>query len=119
MPSDKIRILIADDEPEFRLWLAGMLKASDNYEVVGIAESGKEAIRQVEQFKPDLAIIDIYMPDMDGLEVARHVKASAPDVNVILVSAQEDRAYQRLADDEGAVAFIPKVSLTLERLRQL
>lgn len=112
------RVVVVDDSPEFRRWFNALLEASDDFEIIGNANTGKEACRLVESEMPDLVITDVYMPDMDGLELARYVHSYFPKMKVILVSVHEDRVYKRLANEEGAVAFIPKAKLSLEALRQ-
>ena len=112
------RVIVADDEPEFRRWLRLLLDGSEDFQVVGEAENGSETLRLVASLAPDLVIADVYIPEPDGLEVARHVQHHFPNSKAILVSAHEERVYQRLAEEEGALAFIPKARLSLKALRQ-
>ena len=112
------RVFVADDEPEFRDWLRLLLENSEDFRLVGEAKTGTEAIYLIPSVLPDLVIADIYMPEPDGLEVARYVKRHLSGVKAILVSAYEERVYERLAKEEGALAFIPKAKLSLNALRQ-
>ena len=112
------RVVVVDDEIEFRTWLRSLLKSSEDFHVVGEASTGTEALLLIASLTPDLVIADIYIPDPDGLEVARYVQDHFPDIKVILVSAHVERIYKRLAREEGAQGFIPKVSLSLDALRQ-
>ena len=112
------RVIVVDDEPEFREWLRSLLKGSDDFEVVGEASSGSEAIQMVTIATPDLVIADVYIPAPDGLEVARYVHDRFPMMKTILISAHVERVYERLARREGALAFIPKARLSLDALRQ-
>jgi YesN/AraC family two-component response regulator len=112
------RVFVADDEPEFREWLRSLLENSEDFRLVGEAKTGTEAIYLIPSVLPDLVIADIYMPEPDGLEVARYVKRHFSGVKAILVSAYEERVYERLAKEEGALAFIPKAKLSLNALRQ-
>jgi len=112
------RVIVADDEPEFRKWLKSILEGSDDFQVVGDADTGTEAIRLVESLVPDLVIADIYMPEVDGLEVAGYIQRHFPSVRAILVSVHEERIYERLAREKGALAFIPKARVSLDALRQ-
>jgi len=112
------RVVVVDDEIEFRTWLRSLLKSSEDFHVVGEASTGTEALLLIASLTPDLVIADIYIPDPDGLEVARYVQDHFPDIKVILVSAHVERIYKRLAREEGALGFIPKVSLSLDALRQ-
>ena len=109
---------MADDEREFRRWLRSLLERSETFHVVGEAESGTEALALVTRLKPDVVITDLDMPDGDGLELARGLRANSPEVKVIMVSGQSEKEYERLAREEGALAFIPKTNLSLESLFQ-
>ena len=112
------RVIVADDEPQFRLWLRSLLECSGNFVVVGEASTGMEALRLVALRAPDVVIADVHMPDPDGLEVARYLQYHFPDVKTIVVSDNQDRVYERLAREEGASAFIPKARLSLDTVRQ-
>lgn len=112
------RVVVADDEPEFRRWLRTMLEGSEDFQLIGEASTGTEAVHLIPSLVPDLVIADMYMPEPDGLEVTRYVQHNFPDTKAILVSAHEGYVYERLAREEGALAFIPKVKLSLEALRQ-
>ena len=87
--------------------------------MVGDAGSGREALRLTKSLAPDLVLADIYMPDLDGLEVARYIREHFSGMKVILVSAAGGQAYERLAAEEGALAFIPKADLSLDALRRV
>ena len=112
------RVIVADDEPEFREWLRSLMDNSEDFQLVGEAKTGIEAIYLIPSVKPDLVIADMYMPDPDGLEVARYVQSHFSGIKAILVSAYEERVYERLAREEGALAFIPKARLSLDALRE-
>ena len=119
MVSGKIyRVVVADDEPEFRSWLKSLLDDSEDFRLIGEASNGAEVVNLIPSLLPDLVIADIYMPEPDGLEVARYVRHNFSGVKAILVSAYEEHVYERLARDEGALAFIPKTKLSLDALRQ-
>lgn len=112
------RVIVADDEPEFREWLRALLDSSEDFQVVGEASSGREAVSIIPSLTPDVVIADMYMPEPDGLEVARYVQHNYPRIKAILVSAYQERLYERLAREEGALAFIPKAQISLGTLRQ-
>jgi two-component system response regulator YesN len=112
------RVIVADDEAEFRQWLRSLFDGSEDFQMVGEASTGSEAVHLIPLLQPDLVIADMYMPEPDGLEVARYVQRNFSGIKAILVSAYEEHVYERLAKDEGALAFIPKTKLTLDALRQ-
>ncbi len=112
------RVVVADDEAEFRDWLRSLFSKSDEFDIVGEAVTGEEAISLMPGLMPDLVIADMYMPEPDGLEVVRYVQESFPGVKAVLVSAHEERVYRRLAKEAGALTFIPKASFSLDALRQ-
>ena len=109
---------MVDDEPDFSEWFCSLLNKSKDFEVLGCAYSGQEAIYLITSMKPDVVIADIYMPEPDGLEVARYVQRNFPGIKAIVVSAYRERVYDTLAREEGALAFIPKTNLSLTALRQ-
>lgn len=86
--------------------------------MVGEVGNGTEALQLIPSLLPDLLIADMYMPEPDGLEVVRYVQQHFSGIKAILVSAHEDRVYEELAKEEGALAFIPKARLSLDALRQ-
>jgi YesN/AraC family two-component response regulator len=112
------RVVVADDEPAFRSWLRSLLEKSEDFRFVGEAGSGAEAVQLIPHLQPDLLIADMYMPEPDGVELARYVQDNYPGTKAIVVSAHQDRVYEKLATDEGALAFIPKTKVSLETLRQ-
>jgi len=112
------RVVIGEDEGDFRLWLRSALEADNEFQVVGEATTGSEAISLIDRLSPDLLITDVYLPDCDGFEVAQHLHSRLPDSKAILVSAYEDRVFERLAREEGAVAFIPKSELSVSAVVQ-
>ena len=82
----KLRILLVDDEPDILLLLQAML-AAPSWEVVGKAASGEDALRISRDIQPDVAVVDYMMPGMDGLELARGLKAEHPECDIVLFSA--------------------------------
>jgi two-component system response regulator YesN len=112
------RVIVVDDEPEFRDWLKSLMENSKDFKIVGEAKTGTEAVYLIPSLLPDLVIADMYMPEPDGLEVARYVQRNFSGMKAIVVSAYEERVYERLAREEGALAFIPKARLSLDALRQ-
>lgn len=105
---DKIRVLIVDDIAETRDNIVRMLQFDNNIEVIGTAQSGKEAIRSSSQLKPDVVLMDINMPDMDGIAATEAVRRNAPYIQVVILSVQSDPSYMRRAMLAGARDFLTK-----------
>jgi len=112
------RIVIADDHPSVLVAFARMLEAS--CEVVASVPIGQDALAAVERFRPDILLVDLMLPDMDGLAVCRNVKQAAPETDVVIVTAFDDPLVEATAMQEGASAFVPKHSAaaTLEQTIQ-
>jgi DNA-binding NarL/FixJ family response regulator len=106
--TDKIRVLIADDHPIFCQGIKGILEAEADIEVVGEASDGKQAIALARAIAPDVIIVDIHMPSVDGLEVARTVKLHLPRTGIVLMTAYEDEEQLFQAIKVGAAAFYLK-----------
>ncbi len=104
-----VRLLIADDHEVIRVGLATMLKGSE-IEVVGLAANGKEALALAEQTKPDVILLDIRMPDGDGLETLEHVRTKAPNAKVVMLSTYDNPTYVARAVALGACDFVLKGS---------
>ena len=82
----KKRIVIADDHRLVIEGIAGLLISTGEYEIVGRAGNGAEALRLIRRLKPDLAVLDITMPEMDGIDAARAVRAELPEVRILVLS---------------------------------
>jgi YesN/AraC family two-component response regulator len=111
------RVIVVDDDIEVIKWLRSLLESSDDFEIVGATVNSSEAIRLVESLKPDLLISDVYIPQMDGFELAKYIREHFKNTEVILISAHKDKVYERLAKEQGALTFIPKTSISLNALR--
>ena len=86
----KKRIVIADDHRLVIEGIAGLLISTGEYEIVGRAGNGAEALRLIRRLKPDLAVLDITMPEMDGIDAARAVRAELPEVRILVLSVHKD-----------------------------
>ncbi len=109
-----LRVLIVDDEPPARERLRSMLVESGEYEVAGEAGNGAQAIEMVDRLTPDIVLLDVRMPGIDGLEVARQLAAMAEPPAVIFTTAFDEYALQ--AFDSQAVAYLLK-PIRAEKLR--
>ncbi len=105
---EKIKVLIVDDIAETRENIRRMLQFDNNIEVVGTARTGKEAIQISQQAKPDVIVMDINMPDMDGITATQEIKKKAAYIQVIILSVQSDPSYMRRAMLAGARDFLTK-----------
>ncbi len=101
-----LRLLIADDRPRTRRALRALLAAHPGFEVVGEAADGEEALAGVERLCPDLVVLDVRMPRLDGVEATARIKTRWPTVRVVAHSLAVERRADALA--AGADAFVPK-----------
>ncbi|MCS6869896.1 MAG: response regulator [Anaerolineae bacterium] len=114
MADRKIKILIVDDIPEARERLQKLLAFEPDFEVVGMASGGREGIRLAIEQQPDIVLMDINMPDMDGITAASELRRSVPNVGVIMMSVQGEAEYVRRAMQAGASDFLTKPPPTEE-----
>ena len=109
MPSgDKIRVLIVDDVSETRENVRKLLQFEADVDVVGAARSGKEAIQLSQELNPDVVLMDINMPDMDGIAATEAIRQKQPTAQVVILSVQNDQNYMRRAMLVGARDFLTK-----------
>ena len=106
--ADKIRVLIVDDVSETRENVKKLLQFESDVEVVGAARTGKEAIQASKDLNPDVVLMDINMPDMDGIAATEAIRANQQAVQVIILSVQSDQNYMRRAMLVGARDFLTK-----------
>ena len=102
----RIRILIADDQRSTRQGLKALLTHYPQVEIVGEAVNGQEAVRLVETYRPDVVLMDIKMPEMDGLETTQRIKRNWPEVKVIALTMYSHFKLEALA--AGADVFLTK-----------
>ena len=109
MPAqEKIRVLIVDDISETRENIQRLLQFDRNIEIVGNANSGRQAIALSQELKPDVIIMDINMPDMDGITATEEIRRKIPYVQIVILSVQGDQSYMRRAMLAGARDFLTK-----------
>ena len=103
-----IRVLIVDDDFMVAKVHGGFVAALDGFEVAGTAHTGAAALEQVVQLRPDLVLLDVYLPDMTGLEVLRRLRAAGADTDVIVISAARDVDSIRTALHGGVLNYLVK-----------
>jgi DNA-binding NarL/FixJ family response regulator len=108
MNTRPVRVLIVDDQEPFRSAARLVVGLVEGFEVVAEAVSGEEAIRLAAELAPDLVLMDINLPGIDGLEATRQLRADRPGLRVIVMSTYEAGEYERLALEAGAVTFMSK-----------
>jgi two-component system nitrate/nitrite response regulator NarL len=109
-PPRLVRVLIADDHPVYRKGAAGLIDGCPELEVVGEAGSGQEALDGIRDLAPDVAVIDLGLPDFDGIALLGMLEREGSPTRVVIVSASEDGPTIYRAFAHGARAYIPKVS---------
>jgi DNA-binding NarL/FixJ family response regulator len=103
-----IRVAIADDHSLVRQGLRRYLDTAEGIEVIGEAANGKELIELIERDPPEIALVDIRMPEMDGLEAARQIRDRFPEVGVVILTAYDDRQFVVEAVRAGARGYVLK-----------
>lgn len=106
----KIRLLIADDHPTFRDGLARILQDEEDLECIGKAADGLEAVRLAKDLQPDVVLIDISMPNLDGIAASKQIRANCKDTAVIIISAFDYDSYILAALQAGAAGYMLKTT---------
>jgi DNA-binding NarL/FixJ family response regulator len=111
---DRIKVLIVDDHAIMRDGIRALLSVNDDIEVVGEASEGREAVKKVELLKPDVTVMDIAMPGMDGMEATRRMVKANPGAKVLILTQHDNKEYVLSAIKAGAAGFVPKRALGSE-----
>jgi two-component system response regulator NreC len=114
-----IRILIADDHGVLRAGLHALLNAEPDLEVVGEASDGHEALRLASELRPDIVLLDLVMPGLGGIEVARQLKKSLPDTRTLILTVHEDVGLLREAIQAGAAGYLIKRAVESELINAI
>jgi DNA-binding NarL/FixJ family response regulator len=104
----EVRILIADDSPTVRAGLKLLLQYHEDWTVCGEAEDGQDAVKKAAELKPDVILLDISMPAMDGLSAAELIRRDAPEAEILIVTHFESLDLARYAAQTGVRAYITK-----------
>lgn len=106
--SRRIRLLISDDHPVVRAGIGGMLSGERDFEVVGEATNGSEAVALANRTKPDVILMDLRMPEMDGVEAISRIKERHPEINILVLTTYESDADIIRALERGATGYMLK-----------
>ena len=117
--TEAIKILIADDHPIVRQGLATVLNQEEDLEVVGLAENGLEAVDRARELRPDIILMDLQMPEMDGVEAIRQIKEEAPDIGIIILTTYDADDYIFRGIEAGARGYLLKDSPPEEVLKAI
>lgn len=110
----KIKVLLVDDHAVLRDGVRALFDLYDDIEVVGEASEGKAAINKAQELKPDVIVMDIAMPEMDGLEATRRVVKMNPKIKVLILTQYDTREHVLAAVKAGAAGYVPKKALGAE-----
>lgn len=108
MQDEPIRVLLADDHPVYRDGLAALLASVDGLEVVGTAEDGHSAVALAAELQPDVVVMDVQMPGLDGIEATRRVTTASPHIGVVMLTMAEEDATLFSAMQAGARGYLLK-----------
>ena len=114
-----IRVLLADDHKLIRAGLVLVVQQQPDLSVIGEADDGRQAVQLVESLRPDVVVMDIGMPNLNGIEAARQITASRPDTAVVILSMHADEGYVLRALKAGARAYLLKDSATTDLVQAI
>jgi DNA-binding NarL/FixJ family response regulator len=113
-----VRVLVVDDQEPFRLAARMVVESTDGFEVVGEAETGEASIEAAQALDPDLVLMDVNLPGINGLEATRRILDASDRVVILLLSTYEEAEYGPRAAECGAAAYIPKSTFGPDRLAE-
>jgi two-component system, NarL family, nitrate/nitrite response regulator NarL len=117
--SQKIRVLLVDDHPFVLEGIRSCLQARSQFEIVGEATNGREAIEKSKELNPSVVVMDITMPVMNGLEATRHLRKTTPDAKVLVLTMHEKREFTSQIIESGARGYVPKNTSPNELVRAI
>jgi DNA-binding NarL/FixJ family response regulator len=116
---NKLRIFLADDHMVVREGLKALVNAQPDMHVVGEADNGRAACRRAQELKPDVVVMDMSMPEMNGAEATERLKQECPEVKVLALTVYEDNGYLRKMIEAGASGYVLKRVVTEELVRAI
>ena len=113
-----VRVLIVDDQKPFREASRMVVELTDGFEVVGEAENGEQAVELASSLRPDLVLMDVQMPGIDGIEATRRIRELESPPRVLVMSTHESGSYEGPARAAGAIGFLPKSEFGMDALEE-
>ena len=113
-----VRVLIVDDQLPFREASRMVVEMTDGFLVAGEAENGEQAVEMAASLRPDLVLMDVQMPGINGLEATRRIMSLDDPPRVLVMSTHESGSYEEPALAAGAVAFLPKSTFSMEEVEE-
>ncbi len=117
--SRKIKVLLADDHRIVREGIRALLEKSEKLEVIAEAENGREAVQLAKELYPDVILMDIAMPQLNGLEATLQIKRDCPEIKILALTIHEDEEYIRQMLANGAMGYITKYAATEELVQAI
>jgi NarL family two-component system response regulator LiaR len=115
-----VRILVIDDHPVVRAGLRAVLEAESDFEVVGEADSGMDALRLAHRLRPEIVLTDLLLPDLDGVAVTQRIRAQLPDTHVVVLTSSSDQdQWVVRAIRAGAISYVTKSSAVAELIQAI
>jgi DNA-binding NarL/FixJ family response regulator len=114
-----LKILIADDHEAVRKGIRRLLSSHDNWEVLAEAVDGRDAVGKAAQFHPDVILLDVGMPNLNGFQAARRILSSAPETKVLMVTVNADKHSAQEARHVGAHGFISKIDVVRDLIHAI
>lgn len=111
-----VRILLVDDFEGFRTFTSSLLRKQPGFQIVADVLDGPEAVQKAEELKPDLVVLDIGLPKLNGIEAARQIRAVSPESKILFLTGNDDPKVAREALDTGATGYVAKSDAAVELL---
>jgi DNA-binding NarL/FixJ family response regulator len=109
-----VRVLLVDDFEPFRILVSSIVKGQPGYQIVGEAADGREAVQKAGELKPDLVVLDMGLPELNGIEVARQIGRCSPGSAILFLTGNNDPELAREAFNIGARGYVLKVDIATE-----
>jgi len=116
-PPSQVRVLVVDDYEPFRRFVCSTLQKRPELQVIGEASDGLEAVQKAEELKPDLILLDIGLPTLDGIDASRRISMVVPGAKILVVTQNNDADVARAVLSDGASGYVLKLDANRELLR--